>query len=435
MRSAFAKILVFLAHFSRQDGACWPYPEGSTLETELDNKATLSDHILTSVLGLLRKEVPEHGRHLQQYFHFFLMYSTIGPPERLQLLQLGVPATFMMVALDEGPGPPIRYQYAELGKLFSVVSLLVRCCDVSVRMRSSAAGTQPKANPFGEGQPVMEIQPVVADILFNKATYLKKVIEDCTSSEDTLKLLRFCCWENPHFSRVVLSELLWQVAFSYTYELRPYLDLLLQMLLITDSWQTHRIHNTLKGIPDEKEGLFDTIQRSKNHYQKRAYQCIKFMVTLFCSCPLAHQILSAAPDLRRKWTWAVEWLNDELDRRPYSGGTSYTYNNWSPPAQSNETSNGYFLERSHSARLTLAKACDLCPEEDQEEPEGEVEGDNPNSGDEESSTAQPAGPHQDSRDRSSPITEQIPPLDASDTVVYNDAEPGETTKLLNEESD
>ena len=48
---------------------------------ELDNKATLSDHILTAVLGLLKKEVPEHGRHLQQYFHFFLMYSMIGPPE------------------------------------------------------------------------------------------------------------------------------------------------------------------------------------------------------------------------------------------------------------------------------------------------------------------------------------------------------------------
>lgn len=44
------------------------------------------------------------------------------------------------------------------------------------------------------------------------------------------------------------------------------------------------------------------------------------------------------------------------------------YNQWSPPAQSNETSNGYFLERSHSARLTLDKAIELCPEE-------EVEGD------------------------------------------------------------
>ncbi len=24
----------------------------------------------------------------------------------------------------------------------------------------------------------------------------------------------------------------------------------------------------LKGIPDDRDGLFDTIQRSKNHYQK-----------------------------------------------------------------------------------------------------------------------------------------------------------------------
>lgn len=283
----------------------------------------------------------------------------------------------------------------------------------------------------------MEIQPLVADILFNKATYLKKVIDDSTTSEDTVKLLKFCCWENPHFSRVVLSELLWQVAFSYTYELRPYLDLLLQMLLITDSWQNHRIHNTLKGIPDDKEGLFDTIQRSKNHYQKRAYQCIKFMVTLFCNCPLAHHILMSAQDLRRKWTWAVEWLNDELDRRPYTGGTSYTYNNWSPPAQSNETSNGYFLERSHSARLTLAKACELCPEEDPEEPEGDVEGENGNSGDEEvtAANAQQSSPRRESRDQSPPITGQIPPLDNNDTTVENDTEPGETSKLLNEESD
>ena len=73
---------------------------------------------------------------------------------------------------------------------------------------------------------------------------------------------------------------------------------------------------------------------------------------------------------------------------------------------------------------------------DQEEPEGEVEGENGNSGDEETtSNAQPASPQQDSRDRSSPITEQIPPLDNSDTTVDNETEPAETTKLLNEESD
>lgn len=46
----------------------------------------------------------------------------------------------MLVALDEGPGPPIKYQYAELGKLYTVVSQLVRCCDVSSRMQSSING-------------------------------------------------------------------------------------------------------------------------------------------------------------------------------------------------------------------------------------------------------------------------------------------------------
>lgn len=66
--------------------------------------------------------------------------SRAGLAEKSQLLKLNVPATFMLVALDEGPGPPIKYQYAELGKLYTVVSQLVRCCDVSSRMQSSING-------------------------------------------------------------------------------------------------------------------------------------------------------------------------------------------------------------------------------------------------------------------------------------------------------
>jgi hypothetical protein len=79
-------------------------------------------------------------------------------------------------------------------------------------------------------------------------SYIKKLIEDANLSEETVKLLQFCCWENPHFSRTVLSELLWQIAYAYCHELRHHMDLLLSMLLIEDSWQSHRIHNALKGI-------------------------------------------------------------------------------------------------------------------------------------------------------------------------------------------
>ncbi|XP_031442804.1 probable ubiquitin carboxyl-terminal hydrolase FAF-X isoform X3 [Clupea harengus] len=366
VRGAFAKLIVFIAHFSLQDGPC-PSPIASPgPSSQACDNLSLSDHLLRAVLNLLRREVSEHGRHLQQYFNLFVMYANLGLAEKTQLLKLGVPATFMLVALDEGPGPPIKYQYAELGKLFTVVSQLVRCCDVASRMQSSINGNPALPNPYGDPnltQPIMPLQQLVAEILFVRTSYVKKIIEDCSNSEETIKLLRFCCWENPQFSSTVLSELLWQVAYSYTYELRPYLDLLLQILLIEDSWQTHRIHNVLKGIPDDRDGLFDTIQRSKNHYQKRAYQCIKCMVALFSNCSVAYQILQSNGDLKRKWTWAVEWLGDELERRPYTGNAQYTYNNWSPPVQSNETSNGYFLERSHSARMTLAKACELCPEE------------------------------------------------------------------------
>lgn len=66
--------------------------------------------------------------------------SVAGLAEKTQLLKLSVPSTFMLVALDEGPGPPIKYQYAELGKLYTVVSQLLRCCDVSSRMQSSING-------------------------------------------------------------------------------------------------------------------------------------------------------------------------------------------------------------------------------------------------------------------------------------------------------
>lgn len=132
----------------------------------------------------------------------------------------------------------------------------------------------------------MPVQQLVAEILFVRTSYVKKIIEDSSNSEETVKLLRFCCWENPQFSSTVLGELLWQVnvrrlfqqagsqtyccnstfsdsvgkdvcvflfclqvAYSYTYELRPYLDLLLQILLIEDSWQTHRLDRLEYIVP------------------------------------------------------------------------------------------------------------------------------------------------------------------------------------------
>jgi len=93
-------------------------------------------------------------------------------------------------------------------------------------------------------------------------------------------------------------------------------------------------------------------------------KCIKFLVNLFSQCPLAKQLFETSPETKRKFLWAVNWLRDELERRKnFRGSPQYSYTQWSPPAQSNETANGYNLERSNSARLTLQRACELFPEE------------------------------------------------------------------------
>jgi ubiquitin carboxyl-terminal hydrolase 9/24 len=88
--------------------------------------------------------------------------------------------------------------------------MLIRCCDISSKTSSSVPGQPPLPNSFGE-QPLMPIQPQVAEILYTRNNFVKKLLEDASGIEETSRLLRYCCWENTHFSFVVLSEILWQV--------------------------------------------------------------------------------------------------------------------------------------------------------------------------------------------------------------------------------
>lgn len=68
------KIIVLLAHFSINDGPCHAPPGLSNP----DPTASLSDHILLSLLGLLQREISEHGRHLPHYCNVFHMYASQG---------------------------------------------------------------------------------------------------------------------------------------------------------------------------------------------------------------------------------------------------------------------------------------------------------------------------------------------------------------------
>lgn len=277
----------------------------------------------------------------------------------------------MQVALDEGPGPAIKYEYTDFSKLHQVVSNLIRCTDLSGRCESST-GQPVLANPHAAAETLVPISPEAYEYLFGRTSYIKKLTDDANVGEDGVKLLQYCSWENPQFSHLILTELMWQCGYAYWHDMRHHTELLLQVLLMEDSWQSHRIHNALLGVAEERDGLLDTIQRSKLSYQKRAYILIKMLVHLFRHSAVAHSMLKSNPRIAQQWTAAVEWLQDELEKGRGGnsggggGGGQYNYNSWSPPVQSNDNTNGYMLERSQSAKNVLQKAFELCPDEEQD---------------------------------------------------------------------
>jgi ubiquitin carboxyl-terminal hydrolase 9/24 len=86
--------------------------------------------------------------------------------------QLDVPATFMLVALDDGPAPPIKYQCADLSKLYQCVAILVRSCDVSHRCKCANPDDTIKLNPHmtetNSGEPLMVLPQNMCDILYGR---------------------------------------------------------------------------------------------------------------------------------------------------------------------------------------------------------------------------------------------------------------------------
>lgn len=369
IRNMFAKLVIFIAHFALQDG-------NLTLDIESDDGKEetlqcgqpLSDYIIQSAIDLLKKDVNDH--HFTQYFNLFYQYCITSREARAQLIKLNLPSKFMFVALDETILQPLKNQYLEFGRLHQVVSILVRSCDISSRCKSCTDKVLP--NPYcyeGVNQYIAILPADVADLLFNKQSYVKKVIDEACNLEETFHFLRYCCWENPKFSFLVLEELLWHISFYYESELKPNLDLLLQILLIQDSWQKIRILNALNGIQTNvKDGILEIILRAKGNYQKRAYQCIKFLVSLFTYYKQSSVILQSYPDVREKYIQAVHWLNDEL------GCHTLNSNQFNYAWSSNENNNNtYRLFRSNSARNILAKAIEMCPSEEKSSDEMSVE--------------------------------------------------------------
>lgn len=70
--------------------------------------------------------------------------------------------------------------------------------------------TQLLPNPYftHETDPICVIPPVVAEMIYKRDVFLKKIIEDSGTCEESLRLLRFLLWENPDVTSIVLNEII-----------------------------------------------------------------------------------------------------------------------------------------------------------------------------------------------------------------------------------
>lgn len=79
IRNIFNKLIVFFCHFAIND------------EPILDSMYpgdNLCKQILHTVLGLLRSDALENGKHLAQYFSLFSMYAGLGTQQKLELIKV-----------------------------------------------------------------------------------------------------------------------------------------------------------------------------------------------------------------------------------------------------------------------------------------------------------------------------------------------------------
>ncbi len=65
-------------------------------------------------------------------------------------------------------------------------------------------------NPYytHDNGPICPMPQQMADIIYKRDIFLKKIIEDSGSCEESLRLLRFLIWENSDVTAVVLNEII-----------------------------------------------------------------------------------------------------------------------------------------------------------------------------------------------------------------------------------
>lgn len=367
---------------------------GSIFKAEYDHSNCVDNiqSILKHLLSLLASDVPAAVKTSLQYFSLLYCYCQQGSVQCQQILNLGGFSSLVSFLVGPPDSDKRRWssvQAQDFGHLHSVIATLITACDMSPHQTIDS--TSEKTNSFEPKKLAMPLE--VVQVLYGEGQshWLKEAVmayKEIPGNIPQLTMaLKAVATQNASFTSALLTAVMTEYAKPPSNILKELSQLIIEMLNVSDSLQSSRTTAVLEGFQsadgENIMGLLDMIGTNKDYDSRRAYQCIKLVVSLSARCPLARDHLTRT---QARWQWAVEWLRGKMD--DHSATIS------AATGMSNEDSNTKNFQRTTSAQLTLEEATALLSE--LESTEMEIECDPTELGDiKESVSEHDASPSQD----------------------------------------
>ncbi|CAF0751200.1 unnamed protein product [Adineta ricciae] len=301
------------------------------------------------LIQLLDKSVVEQIKQSQVYFQLIYSYMNMNRLSIEYLLKLNTFTRLMKFLLGESMDNR-RWssgQAKEFGIIHEIIATLALMC-----YRTENNRAEEYANLVTE-----------MDVYFMgqwSKRYLKEIcyaFQEISTAQltRTSQLMEVLAKDNQPFSEQFIRTILTSINQAHTNDLKSLFKLLSDILLIEDSLQMIRLQLVFEGIDKSDDndnsqtftGLYSLIQTNIETEQRRAYQTVKFLVTLSNRNGVCREYFTSTVS---RWEYAITWLKQQMQ-------TSYQ---WSPAQNlSNEDNDTRSFQRTRSAQFTLEQAQSL----------------------------------------------------------------------------
>ncbi|UJR33560.1 hypothetical protein I4U23_020999 [Adineta vaga] len=301
---------------------------------------------IEQLVHLLDKSVVEQIKQSQIYFQLIYGYANMNRISIESLLKLNTFTRLMNFLLGESIDNR-RWssgQAKEFGIIHEIIATLALICFES------------NGNPIEEHVNIMNDMKIYFTGQWSKR-YLREIcyaFQEISTAQltRTLQIMEILAKDNEQFSEQIIRNILMSISQAHTNDLKSLFKLFSHILLIEDSLQTIRLQLAFEGInePDENDnsqsisGLYSLIQTSIETEQRRAYQTVKFLISLSNRNSICRDYFSSTAP---QWETAITWLKQQM----------HTSHQWSPAQNiSNEDTDGRSFQRTRSAQFTLEQA-------------------------------------------------------------------------------